>query len=193
MYDGHDSNRCLEIEKKIQLPIGTGSNPFVDQHKQMVLAPVKFVQMNEEPSPLDSISPEDLRRMGANTISESIGLEILEVQHGRVVGRLPVDERTHQPYGLLHGGASVVLAETLGSVGSHFIAAPRGKGAVGVEVNANHLRSVRSGWVTGTARLHHEGGRLHVWHIDIEDEEGRAVCTSRLTVMLVPKLEKPTP
>lgn len=158
----------------------------------MELAPVKFVQMNEESSPLDGVSPADLSGLGANTISESLGLDILDVQHGLVVGRLPVDARTHQPYGLLHGGASVVLAETLGSVGSHFIAAPKGKSAVGVEVNANHLRSVRTGWVTGTARLHHEGGRLHVWHIDIEDEEGRAVCTSRLTVMLVPKLKKPT-
>ena len=165
----------------------------MDQHKQVVLAPVKFAQMNEDFSPIEGLSNADLRRMGANTISESLGLEILDVRHGCVVGRLPVDKRTHQPYGLLHGGASVVLAETLGSVGSHFIAAPRGKNAVGIEVNANHLRSVRSGWVTGTARLHHEGGRLHVWHIDIRDEEGRSICTSRLTVMLVPKLEKSTP
>jgi len=147
----------------------------------------------KENSPLENgIDPEELRAMGANTISDALGLEILEVEHGRVVGRLPVDMRTHQPYGMLHGGASVVLAETLGSVGSHFIAAPSGKGAVGIEVNANHLRGVRSGWVTGTARLHHEGGRLHVWHIDIEDGEGRAVCTSRLTVMLVPKPETPS-
>lgn len=138
------------------------------------------------------VSPETLRALGADTISEALGLEILEVEHGRVVGRLPVDARTHQPYGLLHGGASVVLAETLGSVGSHFIAAPLGKGAVGIEVNANHLRGVRSGWVTGTATLHHEGGRLHVWHIDIRDEDDRAVCTSRLTVMLVPQPGKPT-
>lgn len=128
----------------------------------------------------------ELEALGRNTISEALGLEIMEVQHGRVVGRIPVDRRTHQPYGLLHGGASVVLAETLGSVGSHYIAAPRGQGAVGIEVNANHLRSVRSGWVTGHARLHHEGGKLHVWHIDLSDDSGKAVCTARLTVMLVP-------
>ena len=133
------------------------------------------------------IDPARLAALGRNTIADAIGLEILEVEHGKVVGRLPVDARTHQPYGLLHGGASVVLAETLGSVGSHFIAEPLGKGAVGIEVNANHLRGVRSGWVTGTATLHHEGGRLHVWHIDIRDEADRAICTSRLTVMLVPK------
>ena len=73
-------------------------------------------------------------------------MELISVEHGSVVGKMPVDARTHQPYGLLHGGASVVLAETLGSVGSHFIAAPKGKAAVGIEVNANHLRGVKSGW-----------------------------------------------
>lgn len=191
MYDGHVSNRCLENEKKISPHRESSSNPFVDRAKQTGFPAVKFVVMNED-SPLSKgISQEELRALGAGTISDALGLEILEVTHGHVVGRLPVDARTHQPYGLLHGGASVVLAETLGSVGSHFIAAPRGKGAVGIEVNANHLRGVQSGWVTGTARLHHEGGRIHVWHIDIEDEEGRAVCTSRLTVMLVPQPDKP--
>jgi 1,4-dihydroxy-2-naphthoyl-CoA hydrolase len=129
---------------------------------------------------------EQLKALGRNTISASLGLELISVEHGTVVGKMPVDARTHQPFGLLHGGASVVLAETLGSVGSHFIAAPKGKAAVGIEVNANHLRGVKSGWVTGTARLHHEGGKLHVWHIEIEDEQGRAICTSRLTVMLIP-------
>jgi 1,4-dihydroxy-2-naphthoyl-CoA hydrolase len=129
---------------------------------------------------------EQLKALGRDTISASLGLELISVEHGTVVGKMPVDARTHQPFGLLHGGASVVLAETLGSVGSHFIAAPKGKAAVGIEVNANHLRGVKSGWVTGTARLHHEGGKLHVWHIEIEDEQGRAICTSRLTVMLIP-------
>ena len=163
----------------------------MDRAKQPVSPAVKFVVMIEDSSLSKGISQDELRALGAGTISDALGLEILEATHGHVVGRMPVDARTHQPYGLLHGGASVVLAETLGSVGSHFIAAPRGKGAVGIEVNANHLRGVQSGWVTGTARLHHEGGRLHVWHIDIEDDEGRAVCTSRLTVMLVPQPDKP--
>ena len=163
----------------------------MDRAKQWGPSPVKFVEMTEDSSLSGGISRDELRALGADTISDALGLEVLEVEHGRVVGRLPVDARTHQPYGLLHGGASVVLAETLGSVGSHFIAAPKGKGAVGIEVTANHLRGVRSGWVTGTARLHHEGGRLHVWHIDIEDDQGRSICTSRLTVMLVPQPEKP--
>ena len=131
-------------------------------------------------------SAEQLKALGSNTISDSLGLELISVEHGTVVGKMPVDSRTHQPYGLLHGGASVVLAETLGSVGSHFIAAPKGKAAVGIEVNANHLRGVKSGWVTGTARLHHEGGKLPVWHIEIVDDAGSAICTSRLTVMLIP-------
>ena len=165
----------------------------MDRAKQTGFPAVKFVKMSKDSSLFKGISQEELRALGAGTISDALGLEILEVTHGHVVGRMPVDARTHQPYGLLHGGASVVLAETLGSVGSHFIAAPRGKGAVGIEVNANHLRGVQSGWVTGTARLHHEGGRIHVWHIDIENEEGQAVCTSRLTVMLVPQPTKSRP
>ncbi|MDA0304085.1 MAG: hotdog fold thioesterase [Bacteroidetes bacterium] len=118
-------------------------------------------------------------------IGDVLGIELLEVTADRVTGRMPVDARTHQPYGLLHGGASVVLAETLGSVGSHFIVAPEGKHAVGIEVNANHVRSVRSGWVHGEAVLQHRGGKLHVWNIAIKDEQDRLVCTSRLTVMIV--------
>jgi len=149
--------------------------------------------MKEDDNAARQMDPETLQSLGKGTIAEAIGMELMEVQHGRVIGRIPVDERTHQPYGLLHGGASVVLAETLGSVGSHFIAEPLGKSAVGIEVNANHLRGVRSGWVTGTATLHHEGGRLHVWHIDIRDERDRAICTSRLTVMLVPQTGHQSP
>lgn len=123
---------------------------------------------------------------GVPTIADAIGLEVLEVAEARVTGRLPVDGRTHQPYGLLHGGASVVLAETLGSVGSHFLVAREGKAAVGVEVNANHVRGVRSGWVYGEANLVHRGGKMHVWNIDIRDESQNLVCTSRLTVMIIP-------
>ncbi len=124
---------------------------------------------------------------GVPTIADAIGLEVLSVEPDCVTGRLPVDHRTHQPYGLLHGGASVVLAETLGSVGSHFIVKDQGKAAVGVEVNANHVRSVRSGWVYGQANLVHKGGKMHVWSIEIKDEDDRLVCTSRLTVMIISK------
>jgi 1,4-dihydroxy-2-naphthoyl-CoA hydrolase len=103
---------------------------------------------------------ESMRQMSANTIAAQLGLEVTRLEPGYVEGTLPVDHRTHQPYGLLHGGASVVLAETLGSVGSHFLVADEGKLAVGVEVNCNHLRGVRSGTVTGKATLEHRGGRI---------------------------------
>jgi 1,4-dihydroxy-2-naphthoyl-CoA hydrolase len=131
-----------------------------------------------EPNEMNDLS-------GVPTIADAIGLEVLSVEPDCVTGRLPVDHRTHQPYGLLHGGASVVLAETLGSVGSHFIVKDQGKAAVGVEVNANHVRSVRSGWVYGQANLVHKGGKMHVWSIEIKDEDDRLVCTSRLTVMII--------
>lgn len=120
------------------------------------------------------------------TIADAIGLEVLTVEAERVTGKMPVDSRTHQPLGLLHGGASVVLAETPGSVGSHFLVSDQGKVAVGVEVNANHIRGVRSGWVFGEAKLIHRGGKMHVWNIEIKDEKERLICTSRLTVMIIP-------
>lgn len=135
---------------------------------------------------MDDAKMARLREIGKHTIAEAIGLEITEVSEGVVRGKLPVDHRTHQPYGLLHGGASVVLAETLGSVGSHMLVSKQGKGAVGIEVNANHLKGVSDGWVHGTATLVHRGGKLHVWNIDIVDDHNNLVCTSRLTVMIVP-------
>lgn len=128
---------------------------------------------------------KDLDIITKGTIAESLGLEITSVEDGLVKGKMPVDARTHQPYGLLHGGASVVLAETLGSIGSHFLVSKEGKGAVGIEVNANHLRSVKTGWVYGEAKIVHQGGKLHIWSIDIKNEKGKLVCTSRLTVMIV--------
>ncbi|MBM55183.1 MAG: esterase [Euryarchaeota archaeon] len=131
----------------------------------------------------------NLNKLGLNTIAEAIGLEVISVEEGLVKGKIPVDSRTHQPYGLLHGGASVVLAETLGSIGSHFLVEKEGKGAVGIEINANHVRSVKSGWVYGTATIKHRGGKLHVWSIDIVDESDKLICTSRLTVMIIPRNE----
>jgi 1,4-dihydroxy-2-naphthoyl-CoA hydrolase len=122
-------------------------------------------------------------------LGKVLGIEITSQEDGLVEGTMPVDERTRQPYGILHGGASVVLAETLGSVGSHFIAEPDGKLAVGIEVNANHVRQVRSGLVYGKAEILHRGRTLHVWSIEIRDEQGRMVCTSRLTVMLVDRVK----
>ena len=122
---------------------------------------------------------------GKGTIADVLGIEITSVEAGVVKGKMPVDSRTHQPYGMLHGGASVVLAETLGSIGSHFLVEKQGKAAVGLEVNANHLKSIRSGWVFGEARIVIKGGRVHVWSIEMKDDEGELICTSRLTVMIV--------
>ncbi|MFI6905575.1 PaaI family thioesterase [Nonomuraea sp. NPDC050394] len=111
-----------------------------------------------------------------------MGIEIVEASAERVVGRMPVEGNT-QPYGLLHGGASVVLAETLGSIGSA-IHAGEGRIAVGIEINATHHRAATSGHVTGVATRIHGGRSLATFEIDIADEEGRRVCTSRLTCML---------
>ncbi|MFI9551732.1 PaaI family thioesterase [Nonomuraea endophytica] len=111
-----------------------------------------------------------------------MGIEIVEASAERVVGRMPVEGNT-QPYGLLHGGASVVLAETLGSVGSA-IHAGEGRIAVGIEINATHHRAARSGHVTGVATRIHGGRSLATFEIEILDEEGRRLCTSRLTCML---------
>ena len=101
-----------------------------------------------------------------------------------IVGRVPVDERTRQPYGLLHGGVSVVLAETLGSCGAAF-SCPPGYRAVGLDINANHLRGVSSGWVTGTARSVHRGRTTHVWQIELRDETGNMTCISRITMAIL--------
>jgi len=128
---------------------------------------------------------KNFNQFSKETIAEVIGLEIISIEDGCVTGKMPVDKRTIQPYGLLHGGASVVLAETLGSIGSHHLVSESGKGAVGIEINANHVRSVRSGWVYGTASIIHKGRKLHVWGIEIKNEEGKLVCTSRLTVMII--------
>ena len=125
------------------------------------------------------------KEIGKGTITEVLGIEIISIEEDKVTGRMPVDSRTHQPYGMLHGGASVVLAETLGSIGSHFLVKDEGKAAVGVEVNANHLKSVVSGWVYGEAQIVHRGRKLHVWSIDLKNEDGEIICTSRLTVMII--------
>ncbi|MEV5555995.1 hotdog fold thioesterase [Nonomuraea wenchangensis] len=120
--------------------------------------------------------------MHDGTLASRMGIEFLEAGPDRVVGRMPVEGNT-QPYGLLHGGASVVLAETLGSVAAAIHAGPE-RIAVGVEINATHHRSARSGHVTGVATRLHAGRTLATYDIEITDEEGRRVCTSRLTCML---------
>lgn len=123
--------------------------------------------------------------MCANTLVSHLGIEFTEVSDTYLKATMPVDDRTRQPQGLLHGGASAVLAETLGSVGSAIRLDLSRQVPVGLEINANHIRAVTSGIVTGTATALHLGRRTHVWDIKIEDESGRLVCTSRLTIMVV--------
>lgn len=123
----------------------------------------------------------------ANTAVSHLGIEFTEVGDDFLRARVPVDERTRQPFGLLHGGVSVVLAETLGSVGAYH-ASPEGWLAVGLDINANHLRAARSGWVMGTARPVHIGKTTQVWQIDMVNDAGELTCVSRITMaMLAPK------
>lgn len=133
------------------------------------------------------ISLEEMTASHVGTAASRLGIEFLEIGEDFLRARVPVDERTRQPFGLLHGGVSVVLAETLGSNGAYY-SAPEGHRAVGLEINANHLRSATSGWVTGTARPLHIGRRTQVWQIDMVNDAGEATCTSRITMaMLEPR------
>lgn len=134
-----------------------------------------------------SLSINDLIPLGPRTMAEHLGMEWLEVGDNFLKMRMPVDERTHQPYGLLHGGASCALAETIGSVASHFIIDPQKFMCVGLEINANHVRSARNGYVTATCTPLHIGASTHVWDIKIHDEREKLVCISRLTVAVLKK------
>jgi 1,4-dihydroxy-2-naphthoyl-CoA hydrolase len=130
------------------------------------------------------VSVEILTAIHHNTAVERLGIEFLEVGDDFIRARVPVDTRTRQPYGILHGGVSVVLAETLGSCGAAY-AAPAGHRSVGLDINANHLRAVSSGWVTGTTRPVHIGRSTQVWQIDLADEQGRPTCVSRITMAVL--------
>jgi uncharacterized protein (TIGR00369 family) len=130
------------------------------------------------------VSVEFLTEIHQDTAPGHLGIEFVEVGDDFIKARVPVDARTRQPHGLLHGGVSVVLAETLGSCGAAF-ASPPGHRAVGLDVNANHLRGVTSGWVTGTARPVHIGRTTHVWQIDLADDSGRLTCVSRITMAIL--------
>jgi uncharacterized protein (TIGR00369 family) len=131
------------------------------------------------------LSLEELNSGSAGTMVEYLGIEFTEVSDDFIRGTMPVDGRTRQPYGLLHGGASVALAETLGSTGATMCVDATQYQCVGQEINANHVRPARTGLVTGTARPVHLGGRTQVWIIDIVNEAGKLVCTSRLTMAVI--------
>ncbi len=128
---------------------------------------------------------EDLNANRAGTLIENLGILFTEIGADFIRGTMPVDRRTTQPYGLLHGGASVALAESLGSMGAAMCVDAAEYQVVGQEINANHVRAARSGLVTGTARALHLGGRTHVWTIDIVNEAQKLVCISRITMAVI--------
>ena len=128
---------------------------------------------------------EQLIARSQNTMVTHLGIEFIEIGTDYLTARMPVDERTLQPLGLLHGGASAALAETLGSVAGNLCVDPNDKFCVGLEINANHVRAARRGWVMGTVRPIHLGSSTQVWEIRITDEQQRLVCISRLTLAVL--------
>jgi len=133
----------------------------------------------------DSFSLEKLSALSAGTMAEFLGIEWLEVGDNFIKAKMPVDERTRQPYGLLHGGASCVLAETIGSVASALVIDESKAFCVGLEINANHIRTAKNGHVTGIGSPLHLGSTTHVWDIKIYDDREKLVCVSRLTVAVL--------
>ena len=130
------------------------------------------------------LSVEELTAIHQDTAPAHLGVEFLEVGDDFIRARVPVDSRTRQPHGVLHGGISVLLAETLGSCGAAY-SCPDGHRAVGLDINANHLRGATQGWVTGTARPVHIGRSTQVWQIDLRNEAGQLLCVARLTMAIL--------
>jgi 1,4-dihydroxy-2-naphthoyl-CoA hydrolase len=135
------------------------------------------------------LSLKHIMPLSKETMGEYIGIEWTEVGDDFIKAKMPVDHRTRQPYGLLHGGASCVLSETIGSVASAMVVDHSKFVCVGLEINANHVRSARTGFVTGVATPLHLGANTHVWDIKIYDELEKLVCVSRLTVAIIPRKE----
>jgi 1,4-dihydroxy-2-naphthoyl-CoA hydrolase len=135
-------------------------------------------------------TPEELNQRGSRTMPGFLGIRVTEIGPDFLRATMPVNERTHQPFGVLHGGASVALAETVGSLAAMLSVDPSYM-VLGQDINANHLRSISSGLVTATARPFHLGRSSHVWHIEIRDEQERLVCVSRLTMAVVERRTQP--
>ena len=133
-----------------------------------------------------TVTPDDINGRYSTGLAHHLGILVTEIGDDWLRGTMPVTPLVHQPMGLLHGGASVVLAESLGSIAANLCVDPTRFWALGQDINANHLRAVRDGIVTGTAHAVHVGGRSQVWPIDLRDPAGRLVCVSRLTVAVVP-------
>lgn len=130
---------------------------------------------------------EMLNKMSANTMVQHVGIEFTRIGDDFIEAKMPVDNRTHQPLGLLHGGASVVLAETLGSVAASCCVDITKQYCVGLDINANHIKSVRAGFVTGITKPVHIGKRTQVWEIKITNEQNELVCVSRITMAVIDK------
>ena len=130
-------------------------------------------------------TPEQLRERSRNTLAEWLDIRVTEIGPDYLRATMPVNSHTHQPQGILHGGASVALAETVGSLAANLCVDVTKYVCVGQEINANHLRPASSGLVTGTARPYHVGGRSQVWGIEIRDENDKLVCVSRITMAVV--------
>ena len=143
--------------------------------------------MTTGPKPIWRVqaTPEQLIEGARNTLAEHLGIRVTEIGPDYLRATMPVNPHTHQPQGILHGGASVALAETVGSLAANLCVDFTKYVCVGQEINANHLRPVASGLVTGTARPYHVGGRSQVWGIEIRDENDKLVCVSRITMAVV--------
>lgn len=128
---------------------------------------------------------DQLNKSASTTLMGSLGIRFTRISEGEIEATMPVDHRTHQPFGILHGGASVALAETLGSVGANLCIDPKEFHCVGLEINANHISSVREGIVTGIAKPIHLGRSTHIWEIRITNEEQKLVCISRITMAIM--------
>ncbi|MDZ4715430.1 MAG: hotdog fold thioesterase [Cytophagales bacterium] len=125
--------------------------------------------------------------MNRNTMIEHLGIEVIAVGQGTIEARMPVDHRTHQPFGILHGGASVALAESMGSIAAYCTLTDENKHCVGLEINANHIKSIKSGYVYGVATPIHLGSRTQVWEIRITNEAKDLICISRITMAIIDK------
>lgn len=137
---------------------------------------------------LKKVELEKVNALSRNTLMEQLGIECIEIGEDYVVSTMPVDHRTHQPMGLLHGGASAALIESIGSMGSVLLIDPEKEVPVGLEINANHVGGVKSGKVKAIGKVVHAGKKTHVWQVDIFDmSTNKLICTGRLTVMIIPR------
>lgn len=132
-----------------------------------------------------NIEIDELQALLKGTMAETLGMEIFELGEDFLTIKMPVDHRTIQPYGILNGGASLALAETVASYAGNILVNKHGKHCVGLEINGNHIKSIRSGWVYGKATPIHVGKRSHVWNIDITNENDELICKSRMTLVVI--------